>query len=78
MSKKLFLLFFISIFVSSCKSKQTVSKPEDALSVIPETITEAMNYLTSDDLEGRNTGTKGIDKAANFIENVFSKTNVKP
>lgn len=78
MTKKLFLLFFISVFISSCKSKQTVSKPEDALSVIPETISEAMDYLTSDDLKGRNTTSEGIDKAASFIENVFSKANVKP
>ena len=78
MRKELFLLFFIVIFISSYKTNQFVSKPEDALSVIPETISEAMNYLTSDDLKGRSTTTEGIDKAASFIENVLSKANVKP
>ncbi|GAA4962321.1 M28 family metallopeptidase [Algibacter aquimarinus] len=37
-----------------------------------------MEYLASDELEGRNTGTIGIEKAAVFIENHFKNNNVKP
>jgi len=79
MSKKLFLLFFIAIFISSGKSKLIAQTTEDhPFSVIPETISEAMDYLTSDDLKGRNTGTEGIDNAASYIENVFKKEGLKP
>ncbi|WP_276165567.1 M28 family metallopeptidase [Zobellia alginiliquefaciens] len=37
-----------------------------------------MNFLASDDLQGRDTGSEGIDKAATYIEDIFSKNNVKP
>ncbi len=37
-----------------------------------------MNYLASDELQGRETGSEGIDKAAHFIEDVFGKNNISP
>ncbi len=37
-----------------------------------------LEYLASDDLEGRNTGTKGIEKAAVYIENIFKENNIQP
>ena len=33
-------------------------------------IGDIMNFLASDELEGRDTGSEGIEKAADFIENV--------
>ncbi|SFZ89321.1 Peptidase family M28 [Flaviramulus basaltis] len=41
-------------------------------------IKKSMEYLASDELEGRNTGTAGIEKAAVFIENIFKENNIKP
>src|SRR5438105_1768713 len=35
-------------------------------------------YLASDELEGRGLGTKGLDKAADFIADNFSKLGLKP
>lgn len=37
-----------------------------------------MDYLASDELEGRDTGSEGIAKAADFIEAVFVKNGVQP
>lgn len=37
-----------------------------------------MDYLASDELEGRDTGSEGIEKAAVFIENAFKKNGVEP
>ncbi len=37
-----------------------------------------MNYLASDALEGRDTGSEGIEKAASYIEDIFKENNVKP
>ncbi|MDO6809383.1 M20/M25/M40 family metallo-hydrolase [Zobellia galactanivorans] len=37
-----------------------------------------MTFLASDDLQGRDTGSEGIEKAAGFIENVFSENNIRP
>lgn len=39
---------------------------------------EMVTYLASDELEGRKTGTVGIDKAASFIQKHFQSYNVKP
>ena len=44
----------------------------------PENIEDIMVYLTSDELQGRDTGSEGISKAADFIENVFEKNNIQP
>jgi len=44
----------------------------------PEDIEQLMVFLTSDDLQGRDTGSEGISKAADFIQNVFENNNIKP
>ncbi|GAA4949097.1 M28 family metallopeptidase [Algibacter agarivorans] len=41
-------------------------------------VKSSLEYLASDGLEGRNTGSKGIEKAAVFIENIFKENNIKP
>ena len=46
--------------------------------VSAEAIKTSMEYLASDELEGRATGSEGIEKAAVFIENYFKKNNIKP
>ncbi|PWH83452.1 peptidase M28 [Algibacter marinivivus] len=38
----------------------------------------SLEYLASDELEGRNTGTEGIEKAAVYIEKLFKENNIKP
>ncbi|MDT7828161.1 M20/M25/M40 family metallo-hydrolase [Pricia sp. S334] len=37
-----------------------------------------MNYLASDELQGRDTGSEGIEKAANLIEVMFLKNGIRP
>lgn len=37
-----------------------------------------MNFLASDELEGRDSGSEGIEKAASFIEDIFKQNNIKP
>ena len=43
-----------------------------------EKIGSIMNFLASDDLKGRDTGSEGIEKAADFIQKIFEKNMVKP
>ena len=38
----------------------------------------SLEHLASDELEGRNTGSKGIERAAIYIENLFKENNIKP
>jgi Zn-dependent M28 family amino/carboxypeptidase len=41
-------------------------------------IKSSMGYLASDELNGRLTGSQGIEKAAVFIENYLQKNSIKP
>jgi len=43
-----------------------------------EGIGKIMNFLASDELEGRDSGSEGIAKAADFIEGVFIANGIKP
>ncbi len=37
-----------------------------------------LNFLASDELEGRDSGSKGIEKAAQFIEGIFTQNKLAP
>ncbi|MET0946008.1 MAG: M20/M25/M40 family metallo-hydrolase [Flavobacterium sp.] len=86
MKKLCFLLF--PLILLSCKSNpsataekttQTDSKPlEISYKVKESDVSDFLKYLSSDELEGRETGTKGIEKAAVFLEDFFKKNSVKP
>ncbi|WP_194766153.1 M20/M25/M40 family metallo-hydrolase [Tamlana sp. I1] len=43
-----------------------------------KSIKKSVHHLASDALEGRKTGTAGIEKAAVYIEKFFKKNNIKP
>ena len=49
-----------------------------SISISKASIIKSMEYLASDELEGRATGTEGIEKAAVYIENFFKENNIKP
>lgn len=74
--KKIYLLLICLVLFVSCKSKKPLEKPVSETSV--QTVSQSINFLASDELQGRNTGTKGIDKAATYIEEIFTKVGVKP
>lgn len=46
--------------------------------ILPDEVRLSMEYLASDELAGRNTGSGEIDMAAEFIEDKFSESGLKP
>ena len=68
-----YLYIIITWLLLSCGSSKTtmISIPENS-------VRASLEYLASDELEGRNTGSKGIEKAAVFIEDYFKENNIKP
>ncbi|WP_291960590.1 M28 family metallopeptidase [Maribacter sp.] len=48
------------------------------LNNLSKDIEATMTFLTSDELMGRDTGSKGIAKAADYIQNVFQDNNIQP
>ena len=43
-----------------------------------EGIAKIMNFLASDELQGRDSGAEGIAKAADYIEDIFKANGIKP
>lgn len=41
-------------------------------------VAETLRYLSSEELQGRKTGTDGIEKAAQYIEKVFKENGIQP
>ncbi len=68
------VLFLILFF--SCKSSVEGQVKKNEITI--NQVKESVEFLTSDELQGRNTGTIGIDKAATYIENIFAKNSIKP
>ncbi|TDE04466.1 M28 family peptidase [Flavobacterium hiemivividum] len=85
MKKILMLLPFVLL---GCKSNvdlvskpktATVDKPIETLYKVKENeVAATLKYLASDELEGRDSGTKGMEKAADYLEEFFKTNNVKP
>lgn len=72
--KKVVFLFLLTLLTLSCKAQ----KEEKYITISTEQVKQIVSFLASDDLEGRNTGTTGIDKAANYIEDQLKSYGVKP
>ena len=66
------------------KTEETVTENSTDKNVVDKNqiklkeVKASLEYLASDELEGRNTGSKGIEKAAVYIENLFKENNIKP
>jgi Zn-dependent M28 family amino/carboxypeptidase len=83
MKKIVALVLFLLIMSCAISSKGADGKPgkdgaNSKIEMTQEDIKASMEYLASDELEGRATGTPGIEKAAVYIENYFKKNNIKP
>ncbi len=90
--RNIFLIGIVLIMVS-CKTEVRESLDNDnkdltamvqptemyALDFVTSTeLKETVSYLASDELEGRATGSEGIEKAAIYIENKLKSYNVRP
>jgi len=77
--KNLVYLFLLTAFISCGQSvKKAEQSSENIYQVSESSIKSNLEYLSSDELKGRQFGTDGINFAAKYIEGVFKKNNVKP
>lgn len=80
--KKLFYL--LPVFIFGCKSNTTVvesegkSASEINYKVSQESVSKTLQFLSSDELEGRDPGSKSMEKAVNYLEKIYADNNVKP
>ena len=78
--KKILSICLLALIFACSSSKKSAPNVEinELPKITEETIKSSMEYLASDELEGRATGTKGIEKAAVFIENYLKANEIKP
>ncbi|NNE02630.1 MAG: M20/M25/M40 family metallo-hydrolase [Eudoraea sp.] len=70
--KKIIFLGLLGI-LAGCKSTISAENFSDA-----EKVGTIMNYLSSDELKGRDSGSEGIEMAANYIVNSFKDHRIAP
>ncbi|WP_244954764.1 M28 family metallopeptidase [Winogradskyella helgolandensis] len=81
MMKKILSIALIGLVYScSFSVKAPDDKPNEDVkpTITQEAIKNSMEYLASDELGGRETGSEGLEKAAVFIENYFKSNGIKP
>ena len=75
---KKILLVLILIIASACKTSDKSPENSKKENITSHTVEDIVSYLASDELEGRDTGSEGIDSAATYIENEFKSLGIKP
>lgn len=77
MKKILFLLFLVSIGCTTT-NQYVNSYTVENYRISEQSVSETLKFLASDELQGRDSGSEGIEKAAQFLEDIFRKNSVKP
>ncbi|MDG2194289.1 MAG: M20/M25/M40 family metallo-hydrolase [Polaribacter sp.] len=76
--KKTAVFLFTAIVLFACKNEQKQEAPKITVTSIDTTTVRKHLYtLASDEMEGRGTGTPGIEKAAQYIEGEFKRIGLK-
>ena len=80
MRKKILLSGIAGLFmmVSPFSKIQAQAPVAEKSEVSVSEVQESLDYLSSDELEGRETGTSGLETAAQYIEQQFSKAGLQP
>ncbi len=75
------IVFLISIVGLSLNAQTNVTSKNISnvnYQVAEENVIKTLSYLTSDELEGRDSGSEGIEKAAVYLENLLKENGIKP
>jgi len=72
------LLWILPLVLTACTSTKSIKKLNEPYQVQQQQLSKTLQYLTSDELEGRDSGSKGIELAANYLQNILKENNIKP
>lgn len=75
------IVFFISLISFSTQAQISIVESNvvtPRYEVSAEKVSTTLSFLASDDLEGREPGSKGIEKASRFLENILNENGIKP
>ncbi len=72
------IIYLLIIFLSLGFVIQIFAQSLDSPDITAAEIQEHINYLASDELKGRDSGSEGCLEAARYIENEFKKYGLAP
>ncbi|TCK68512.1 peptidase M28-like protein [Winogradskyella wandonensis] len=73
--KKILLVLIVPFLAFNCKAQK---EEKQGIEITKDEVKTIVTYLASDELKGRNTGTDGIDAAADYIQKELKSYGVKP
>ena len=78
MKKIVFLISFVGLSLNAQTNVTSKNISNVNYQVAEENVIKTLSYLTSDELEGRDSGSEGIEKAAVYLENLLQENGIKP
>lgn len=78
MKKIVFLISFVGLSLNAQTNVTSKNISNVNYQVAEENVIKTLSYLTSDELEGRDSGSEGIEKAAAYLENLLKENGIKP
>ncbi|MCO6147012.1 M20/M25/M40 family metallo-hydrolase [Flavobacterium sp. NRK1] len=76
--KKILYVFLLALLSINSAFAQKRKKTDALYKVHEKSVITTLKFLTSDELKGRNAGTKEAEIAAKYLEDIFVKNGIKP
>lgn len=71
--------YLLPLVLFGCKSNTTAIESGDiSYKVNQESVSKTLQFLASDELEGRDPGSKSMEKAVSYLEKIYAENGVKP
>ena len=78
MKKIVFLISFVGLSLHAQTNVTSKNISNFNYQVEEGNVIKTLSYLTSDELEGRDSGSEGIEKASIYLENLLKENGIKP
>ena len=78
MKKIIFLISFLGLSLHAQNNVTSKNIFNFNYQVAEENVIKTLSYLTSDELEGRDSGSEGIELATLYLENILKENGIKP
>ncbi len=72
------IAYLLPLLIIGCKSNNTAVESRADYKVGQRSVAKTLQFLTSDELEGREPGSQSMEKAVKYLEQIYKENNVKP
>lgn len=75
---RIYSYLWVFLLVACGVPKSSITSENTKVEVSSADVSKTLKFLTSDDLQGRDTGSEGIETAAVYLENILKENEIKP